>query len=297
VLLCLLSGASVAAAAEETTPAAPEEEHVTRVLRWISIYEPVYLAVDAEDTSDAKFQVSFKYRLVNPDGPVTRKAPALGNLYLSYTQTSLWDIDAESRPFRDTSHRPRVFYYDEHIDRWSGDHFRAGLESGAGHESNGRANSQSRSLEMLYLKPVLTFETASGVYWSAAPMFMSYFRTEENPDIARYRGHVELHLSARKPDGWVVAAQIRRGTDSSLGSVEINASYPLEKVGLGAFLGFLHLQYFNGRRERRDSLNGYPGGRHLCEDRLWQLGRRNERPCRQCRRFDQWPGSDARPEQ
>jgi outer membrane phospholipase A len=248
VLLCLLSCAS-AAAAEETAPPDPEEERVTRVLRWISIYEPVYLAVDAEDTSDAKFQVSFKYRLINPDGPVTRKLPALGNLYLSYTQTSLWDIDAESRPFRDTSHRPRLFYYDEHIEHWSAGGFRLGLESGAGHESNGRASSQSRSLEMLYLKPVFTFETPGEVYWSVAPMFMSYFRTEENPDIARYRGHVELYFSARKSDGWALAAQVRRCTNSSLGSVEINASYPLEKVGLGAFLGFLHLQYFNGYGE------------------------------------------------
>ncbi len=54
-------------------------------------------------------QFSFKYRIMLPDDP--RSRAFLDNLYFAYTQTSIWDLSADSAPFRDTSYEPQLFYY------------------------------------------------------------------------------------------------------------------------------------------------------------------------------------------
>ncbi|MGC8000947.1 phospholipase A, partial [Salmonella enterica] len=73
--------------------------------RRLSFNEPMYFTVGHNNgDTNARFQLSFKFRVFVPDDP--RSRGLLDNLYLGYTQFSLWDLSAPSAPFRDTSYRP-----------------------------------------------------------------------------------------------------------------------------------------------------------------------------------------------
>lgn len=64
----------------------------------------MYFVIGSRAT--ARFQLSFKYRLFDPDSwPVEKFAPLSGP-HFGYTQTSLRDLGANSAPFHDTSYRP-----------------------------------------------------------------------------------------------------------------------------------------------------------------------------------------------
>lgn len=111
-------------------------------------YEP-FCFIAGTESPNAKFQVSVKYRLLNETGALARKAPALTGLHLAYTQTSLWDWNAESRPFYDSSYKPEVLYSWERLAggepaQW----FRLDLQGGVQHESNGKSAADSRSLNI-----------------------------------------------------------------------------------------------------------------------------------------------------
>ena len=66
----------------------------------------MYFVVGGNGGLSARFQLSFKYRLFDSDSLPVAWLPQLGNLYFGYTQNSLWDLGANSAPFRDTSYRP-----------------------------------------------------------------------------------------------------------------------------------------------------------------------------------------------
>jgi hypothetical protein len=58
-------------------------------------HEPVYILVGSE-RPNAKFQVSFKYRVLNPEGSWTQAFSPLRGVHLAYCQTSFWDLEGES---------------------------------------------------------------------------------------------------------------------------------------------------------------------------------------------------------
>src|ERR1700756_2433559 len=82
---------------------------------------------------EVKFQFSVKYRLLSMPGPVH-----LRNLNVGYTQRSLWDVQAPSSPFFDTSYMPELFWESltpaESL-TGSGAHW-LGYHAGIQHESN-----------------------------------------------------------------------------------------------------------------------------------------------------------------
>lgn len=75
----------------------------------ISSYEPMYFIAGAK-SPNAKFQISFAYQLLNTDGALAERVPMLKGFHLAYTQVSLWDWNAASSPFYDTSYKPEIFY-------------------------------------------------------------------------------------------------------------------------------------------------------------------------------------------
>ena len=205
-------------------------------------YEPIYFALGANEGLNARFQFSFKFRLVSPLGNTT---DLLHDLYFGYTQTSLWDLKDESKPFYDTSYKPALFYYHEAFE-WKPSWIdRMGLQVGARHESNGQAAKTSRSLNTVYAMPILSWVKWRNWKFSVAPRAMLYLEKGENPDLPRYRGYVEWLVSAERGEGFKFTAHLRKGAGSGYGSAELNASWPLEKWvnGLG---GRLQIQYFNG---------------------------------------------------
>lgn len=215
----------------------------------LSVYEPVYFIVGGDGGLNAKFQISFRYRLFDGEGKLARKLPWVDDLYLSYSQTSLWDLGELSKPFTDTSYRPRLFFANYDLGRVLDGRVRVGVEAGVGHESNGKEGEESRSFNMLYVRPMLTLGNPDGLRFYAAPLIHNYIADSENPDLDDYRGYVDWLMGVGSKGGLDFWATLRKGHRSDFGSIELNASYPLSKLSGGDLNGWLTLQYFNGYGE------------------------------------------------
>ncbi len=215
----------------------------------VSVYDPVYFLIGGDGGLNAKFQISFRYRLFDDKGSWARKLPWIDDLYLSFSQTSLWDLNELSKPFRDSSYRPRLFYANHDLARANDGQVRFGVETGLGHESNGKDGDTSRSYNMVYVRPTLTVGDPDGLRFFVAPLIHNYMGEDDNPDIADYRGYVDLLFGVGSKGGLDFWATLRKGTRRSYGSAELNLSYPLSKLSGGDLTGWLTLQYFGGYGE------------------------------------------------
>lgn len=212
----------------------------------ISAYEPVYVIAGGDGGLNAKFQISLRYRLFDGNGPLAKRLKWIDDVYLAYSQTSLWDLQEASKPFKDSSYRPRLFYADYDLGRTLDGRLRLGVESGLGHESNGKDGAESRSFNMLYVRPVLTFGDPDGFRAYLAPLIHNYIADGENPDIDDYRGYVDWAAGVGSKGGLDFSATLRKGTRSTYGSMELDLRYPLAKLSGGDLTGWLMLQYFAG---------------------------------------------------
>jgi len=222
------------------------DRDTARFMTAFSPYEPNYIIAGSSGPTTAKFQVSMKFRLFNPDS----KPPFLDKLYLAYSQTSIWDIGSSSSPFYDTNYRPSFFFLDEDISRWPyRNSSRFGFQAGFEHESNGQEGTASRSLNIAYVRPTFTLPFGDRHFVSISPKIYTYFAEDDNPDIAYYRGYCDFLVKAGAPDGIQLATTLRKGTGSDPYSVQLDFSYPLKTATLGNLGGYLHLQYFDGYGE------------------------------------------------
>lgn len=226
--------------------------------RHIFPYEPFYF-IAGPDAPAAKFQVSIKYRLVNTEvdnngegeGWLYRHAPWMDGLHVAYTQRSLWDLEAESAPFLDSSYMPELLYERPNlIDPETGWLERIGAQIGFQHESNGKDGASSRSLNIAYLRMPFVFGDEDNFYVSLEPRAWFYVGDlTDNPDLADYRGYVDLRLKAGWARGLQLAAWGRAGQDFERGSVQVDLTYPLHNLLSRSFSFYLQAQYFNGYGE------------------------------------------------
>jgi len=213
----------------------------TRLLPGVAAHEPVFFGIGASDGLNAKFQLSLKY---NPFDLVP--------LYLGYTQTSVWDLHSTSKPFRDTAYRPSFFYQDDTLFSLRKGRFRLGYQGGFEHESNGKGGADSRSINILFLRPRIEYRIDNNSRLVLAPKFYGYVDKTENPDIGDYRGYCDFYLAYLYRD-WRLSTILRKGMRANYGSVQVDAVFPLrssdellEKVGVRGMNGYFFLQYFNG---------------------------------------------------
>ncbi len=213
----------------------------------LSAHEQMYFVLghDSDRGVDARFQISFKYRLFDPEGIIGGFSPLLSNLYFTYTQTSLWDLGEDSSPFRDTSYRPGLFY------QWAGSEslplpteWRAGIE----HKSNGRSEPDSRSIDTVYLTPVWHWDMPHSRRLTFAPKIYHYLDKHENRDIQRYRGYVDWNLRYGREDGLMWRGLYRQGT-GGYASGQLDVSYPISERIFARTGSFVHLQVFSGYGE------------------------------------------------
>jgi outer membrane phospholipase A len=212
-------------------------------------YQPTYFLLGA-DPEQSKFQISFKYRLFNPSGSLSRKFSWIGGFHLGYTQTSYWDLDSDSAPFEDTSYRPELFYVTGNIP------FRPAwldgfvIQTGMQHESNGRDGDSSRSTNYVYIKPeFIYYHQASQMGLLLSPRFLAYFNNnnDTNPDFADYRGHVELEAGFGKANSFVLKTNLRFAAEGI--SVQTDLTYPIHRL-LGDNLDlYFQIQYSNALAE------------------------------------------------
>ena len=78
----------------------------------ISAYQPIYFLVGT-DPGDSTFQFSFKYRLFDIESDKSEKMGLLNGFHFAYTQTSYWDLAADSLPFEDTSYKPAPAFWNQ----------------------------------------------------------------------------------------------------------------------------------------------------------------------------------------
>ena len=263
VLLAMLASRAVAAAelpatptpgptptpnavGEDTSGAEPGDTRFQQFASKLSANEPLYFSLGWRGSTTAKFQISLKYRFLDPEGRSARRVPLLRSVYLGFTQTSLWDIGAASAPFFDTSYRPSLFVLRDRVHTFS-ETTRFGLRYGLEHESNGKAGEQSRSFDIAYVTPFVVADEVLGGRLRIAPKLYAYIGDlSDNPDIAGYRGYVDLRAEWLDPDGFGVAATVRKGTKAGHGSLQVDLSYPLDRLLGGNLEAYLHVQYFNG---------------------------------------------------
>ncbi|MEJ0003336.1 MAG: phospholipase A [Pararobbsia sp.] len=213
----------------------------------LSFNEPVYFAVGASGDTTAKFQLSFKYRIFQPQD--SRSRSLVDNLYFGYTQLSLWDLSEESKPFKDTNFRPSLFYYLPDTGLRASWFSRLGVQAGIEHESNGRDGSDSRSINTIFVRPTLTWNNVLGNRLVVSPKFYYYLEKSENPDIARYRGYTDLLIKYGNPDGLELATTLRKGSSNGRGSIDAQLTYPMQKLFGAGFGGYVWLGGFSGYGE------------------------------------------------
>jgi outer membrane phospholipase A len=205
----------------------------------------MFFVAGAGVDANAQMQLSFKLRLHEPADKLSRRL--LDNLYFSYTQLALWDLTADSKPFLDTNYIPSLFYAVPATD-WIVAGHAVGLAVGYTHESNGRDGEESRSIDLLFVRPYFTFGDPVGFHWTFAPKLYAYIERSDNPDIARYRGFGDYRLTYGRDNDWQIAWTLRVGTQSGAFSSDLQATYPLHRLAPG-LAGYLMGQYFTGYGE------------------------------------------------
>ncbi|RZT42601.1 phospholipase A [Cupriavidus agavae] len=209
----------------------------------LAFNEPMYLLFGAHNGANAKFQISFRYRIFEGENPNSKSV--LDNLYFAYTQFSLWDLASASRPFKDTNYRPSLYYYLSDVGVKNSVISRMSIATGFEHESNGRDGDNSRAVNTLFVKPTMYFGDQTDWHWRVAPKVYAYVGKSDNEDIAHYRGYMDLNIAYGRPDSWEIATTLRKGTRKGYGSIDAQLTYPLARL-LPGTAGYLMAGYFYG---------------------------------------------------
>ena len=184
---------------------------------------PVDTAAVVPDTREAKFQISFKLKVIDD----VFGAPA--DLWFGYTQSSRWQIfgDDAGNAFRETDYEPEAILAiptDYSLLGWHGRLLSVGID----HQSNGRGGVLSRSWDRAIVGAA--FErgawTLSLRQWTR---FDSRPRGYDNPGIENYVGRADAVLT-RDVRGHRLSALARhslRDGDKSHGAMGFSWSFPL----------------------------------------------------------------------
>lgn len=179
-------------------------------------------------SNEIKFQFSVKV-------PLYENIISNGDLYLAYTQKSLWQFynKSDSSPFRETNYRPELFIdFDPNLTYNDLDFYL--FRIGYVHESNGRDIEKSRSWDRLQATTGFlynNYEFGAGAWWrlpEKAKNSPTDASGDDNPDLQEYIGRGFLYLRYKDDDFatqivWKSAfvEYIERG------SVEANLFFPL----------------------------------------------------------------------
>ncbi len=210
----------------------------------LTSYKPIYFLAGT-DLSKSKFQLSFKYRFIDQGTEAWDKLFWLRGIHLGYTQTSFWDLESESIPFKDSSYKPEFFYLSPNISTPTHKDFKIFLQSGLQHESNGRGGEKSKSTNFLYFKPIFLFFPDKLPYgFLFSPKIFSYIKNEKstNKDLYKYRGYFELQTSIGKADSFLIESYFYWGKKG--GSISVDYFYPIHKFFKNINF-FLQVQYSN----------------------------------------------------
>ena len=226
----------------------------SRYWQRITAYEPSYFLIEPVPPEsrevNAKIQLSFAFQLIgDPQFTIVKGDERAGGLYGAFSQTSYWDLGSDSKPFFDTSYRPELFWHQGFTPGLMASDGLA-VEAGMGHESNGRAGEDSRSYNVVYVRPQVRWDLNDNWWVRVAPKIQTYVGSlEENPEIRRYRGFGDLDVAVGMRDGALLSLRGRIGDQADRGSIQAEVSYPTDRFTGGWTHGYLYLQSFFGWSE------------------------------------------------
>ncbi|MBL9215808.1 MAG: phospholipase A [Opitutaceae bacterium] len=243
---------AVTAPLSNILPSQPAASAIQRTFaNRLSPHESSYF-IYGPDAPAAKFQFSFKYRLFGEQAALGEALPALRGVFLGYTQRSLWDIEADSSPFFDTSYMPEVLFESQAFaDPGSPGGLKLlGYHVGLKHESNGRDGAASRSLNIVYFRPAVAFGRLDGWNLLVVPRVFAYVSDRSNnPTIADYRGNLELTAIVGRNDRFALALTGRLGHGAHRGSLQADLTIPVQFNRLLDFATYVLIQYWDGYGE------------------------------------------------
>ncbi|MGE0762292.1 MAG: phospholipase A [Bdellovibrionales bacterium] len=199
---------------------------------------PFYFAYNSHLS---KLQISLKT-------PLVRKVP----FYFGYTQLMFWALRDDSRPFRDLTYNPELFY------RFKTPRFAPlkyldfGIYS---HNSNGKAGTASRSYNKSYLRAHFEIESSRWVTGFSAQAAHLYAFDPTNKDIQNYIGALSFGVNfIQLFDSWVDKSEVslqvlpggKFGTRFDRGGYQLSWSFRLG--GLNVVPSF-YAQYYHGYAE------------------------------------------------
>lgn len=211
----------------------------------IGAHDPTYFIVGSRGGSNARFQISFRYRLHSPADPLNPKF--FDHFYMGYTQTALWDLHADSKPFVDTTYSPSLFWHKDSMWESAGKSVFAGLAAGYEHASNGKAGDDSRSMNDFFIQPELNYRFDDGAVLSFRPRLKAYVFMNENADYRDYMGRIDWNLRYARHNGLVLSGRYTQGSDGRK-SKQVAVAWPLKRTPLN-MNGYLYGQYYSGYGE------------------------------------------------
>lgn len=183
------------------------------------------------ETADAKFQLSIRHRLT------TSRLPFNTFLYFTYTQKSFWDIYQHSAPFKDNNYNPGIG-----IGRYAlnDNKLVGGMFLMLEHESNGRNDIESRSINYLSLIGKYFFNDVLSFRIKVSIPFMF---GEENEDILDYKGadNFSIDYKARNSKWWL-SATLSPIKNKSRANSTISVAYRISTK----FNQYIFGEFYNG---------------------------------------------------
>jgi outer membrane phospholipase A len=228
-------------AEQETDPDA-DPDFIEKVLGSSSEskFTPHMLNYGVINGNDAKMQFSLKYRFIRDFG-----------LYFAYTNLVLWDVWADSTPYRDINFKPELFY------RWQPDvPWIYSVDAGYWHNSNGKDGEKDRAWDRLYGRVNMKYTLWHfDLVWLAA-VYYTINKNDANDDIGDYLGWWDTAVFIRD---LLPRAKAKDNLDFEYHLMSGNNGRPFDKgnqmLGLrykfkkAAFQPHLYLQYFVGYGE------------------------------------------------
>ncbi|WP_066765305.1 phospholipase A [Sphingobium sp. CCH11-B1] len=211
-------------------------------------YEPIYGVYGPGTNSEARLQISFKYRLFGMKSGEGERTSWRNGLHFAYTQRMFWDLGANSSPFRNIDFQPELIYTTPSRVLTSGVSIVG--QAGIRHESNGRDGLDSRCINSLYVMPMAALPLAGDYDLVVAPRLSLYVGDKsDNPDIVRYRGHAGLFMEVGDNEGLRLSTSTRFNFGSGKGAINADLSYPLPRLLGGGPDVYLFAQSFHGYGE------------------------------------------------
>ena len=169
--------------------------------------------------NEAKFQLSIKK-------PFSYNFFGLNEtINFGYTQTSWWQIYANSAPFRETNYQPEIFMVIPHPSEENSTI--KGYKVGFIHESNGQGGNKSRSWNRLYLETYLQLGNLfiTPQVWYRIP---EKDEDDNNPDIDDYLGYGDLKFFYAYKDHTfnLLLRNNLKFNDENKGFAELNWTFP-----------------------------------------------------------------------